>query len=93
MSGPGATCKTCPFWLVWRRGTRTAEQVVGTCKRYPPTVLVGAGQALPHMHEQDWCGEHPGRRDRLTQDNPPERSQPGPAMRPAPAKRGKGKAG
>jgi len=48
-------CGTCRHWL---QRTAPSELMprIGTCKRYPPTMLAG-GQALPGMSERDWCGE------------------------------------
>lgn len=56
-------CRTCPHWSVVRPAA-DGYQGLGACKRFPPTPMASAGQALPTMGEQDWCGEHPGRAPR-----------------------------
>lgn len=59
-------CGSCRFWLAFEERD---ESVMGTCKRFPPTVLstkVRANygndyyevqQHLPTMAKKDWCGE------------------------------------
>lgn len=51
-----AICGSCPYFHAAPQATR------GICRRYPPTPLVGAGNAHPTVAIGDWCGEHPGRR-------------------------------
>jgi hypothetical protein len=66
------TCRTCPWWH------RTASFSSGQCQAHPPTpVLVRARMTgdyderveyenehwFPAMGEDDWCGEHPDRKE------------------------------
>lgn len=53
-----APCSTCPYF---HAHTVAPDRVVvkGTCHRYPPTPLLGAGQVRPIMSADDGCGEHP----------------------------------
>lgn len=47
-------CGRCRYWAPLAAIARTD---LGTCKRYPPTMLVEGFQALPQMSRFDWCGE------------------------------------
>jgi hypothetical protein len=49
-------CVACAHWLPGR----SEGSNLGTCKRYPPTVMPNGPQALPAMLPNDWCGEFKG---------------------------------
>lgn len=46
------TCGACHWWR-----QSSALPSLGTCKRFPPTPLLSAGQASPTTKAEDWCGE------------------------------------
>lgn len=52
------TCKNCRFWLegVAVEGQHP-DDVEGSCRRYPPTVLSLNLSFAPHALPDDWCGE------------------------------------
>ena len=59
------SCCNCRFWNRLDDSEQTPEyDVIGECRRYPPTVLGineftdAAMQSFPEMEAQHWCGEH-----------------------------------
>lgn len=73
--GTPGFCYSCPYWT-------GGAGVIGRCRRNPPSAAVGARALWPMTDPTEWCGEHPAR-----QNKPASEAQPGPAIRPAPAKR------
>ena len=50
------TCKTCRFWAEFDK------DVMGDCRRYPPTILSISEDndtltGSPMVHADNWCGE------------------------------------
>ena len=54
-----ATCKTCRWWV------ETYERA-GTCHKYAPAYAKQTVDGMfiwPSTHPDDWCGEHPARKE------------------------------
>lgn len=59
------SCTNCRFWRRLDDSEQLpAADVIGECRRYPPTVFDLDGlndapiQALPEVAARFWCGEH-----------------------------------
>lgn len=54
-------CATCHYWdLLSPDEQIVAECKMGTCHRYPPTVLSPEDgvDVFPTTYDSDWCGEY-----------------------------------
>lgn len=51
--GTQAFCDTCPYW------TGPSGQ---QCRRNPPVAGMGFAKVWPQTGPNEWCGEHPARR-------------------------------